>query len=119
MLEVSIYSAIAALACLLGMIAGRVFAIEGGRGLSSIFAAAYVGTGAGLIASVLIGPLLTLIAQFLSAGSSTWFDALEVAGNSLLWGTFAGAAGGLAIGIVIALLPSSWFQKSPGQAGKN
>ncbi len=119
MLEVSIYSTIAALAGVLGMIAGRVFAIEGGRGLSSILAAAYVGAGVGLIASVLIGPLLTLVVQFLSAGSTTWFNALDVAGTSLFWGTLAGATGGLAIGIVIALLPSRWFQNSPGQAGKS
>jgi hypothetical protein len=109
MLEVWIYSIVAALAGLLGMIAGRVFAIEGGRRLSSILAAAYVGAGVGLITSVLIGPLLTLAAQYLNTGASTWFDALDVAGTTLFWGTLAGATGGLAIGIVIALLPASWF----------
>ena len=108
MLEVSIYSAIAALAGLLGVIAGRVFAIEGGRRLPSIFAAAYVGAGVGLIASVLIAPVLTLAAQYLSAGDSTWFDALDVAGTALLWGTFAGAVGGLTIGILVLALPSGW-----------
>ena len=111
MLEVWIYSIVAALAGLLGMIAGRVFAIEGGRRLSSILAAAYVGAGVGLITSVLIGPLLTLAAQYLNAGGSTWFDALDVAGTTLFWGTLAGATGGLAIGIVIALLPASWFPR--------
>lgn len=111
MLEVSIYLAIAALAGLLGMISGRVFAIEGGRGLSSILAAAYVGAGVGLITSVLVGPLLTLAVQYLNAGASTWFDALDVAGTALFWGTLAGATGGLTIGIVIALLPASWFPR--------
>jgi hypothetical protein len=118
MLEVSIYSAIAAIGGVLGMVVGRVFAIEGGRRLPSIFAAAYVGAGAGLMASVLIGPILTLVAQYLNAGSSTWFDALDVASTALFWGTLAGAAGGLASGIVIALLPSSWFPNSPGSTGR-
>jgi len=110
MTDVSVYSVVAGIAALLGMIAGRVFAIEGGQRLPSIFAAAYVGAGAGLMTSVLIGPLLTLVAQYLNAGSTTWFDALDVAGTALLWGTGAGAAGGLAIGLVIAALPSSWFK---------
>jgi len=114
MSEVSIYSTVAAIAALLGMIAGRVFAIEGGRRLSSILAAAYMGAGVGLMSAVLVGPTLTLAAQTFNAGSSTWFDALDVAGTALLWGTFAGAAGGLAIGILIALLPSSWSKKSLG-----
>jgi hypothetical protein len=108
MLEISIYSAIAALAGLLGMFAGRVFAIEGGRGLSSVFAATYVGAGVGLIISVLIGPPLALAAQFFSAQSNTWFDALDVAGTTLLWGTAAGAMGGLAIGLLVAAVPALW-----------
>ncbi len=108
MIEVSIYTAIATLAGLLGMIAGRVFAIEGGRGGQSILAAAYVGAGVGLITSVLIGPPLALVAQFFSARSNTWFDALDVAGTTLLWGTGAGAMGGLAIGMLIAAMPSLW-----------
>ena len=108
MLEFTIYSTIAALAGVFGMIAGRAFAIEGGRGLAAIFAAGYVGAGVGLITSVLVGPLLTLAAQFFSAQSNTWFDALDVASRTLLWGTGAGAAGGLAIGALIAALPSLW-----------
>jgi hypothetical protein len=119
MSAVFIYSIVAAIAALLGMVAGRVFAIEGGRRPSSAFAAAYVGAGVGLLTSVLIGPLLTLAAQYLNAGSTTWFDALEVAGTTLLWGTLAGTAGGMAIGVVIILLPSSWFLRSLSQTGKN
>lgn len=107
-MEVWIYSTVAALAGLFGMVAGRAFAIEGGRGIAATFAAAYVGAGVGLITSVLIGPLLTLLAQFFIAPSNTWFDALDVAGKTLLWGTGAGAAGGLAIGMVIAALPARW-----------
>jgi hypothetical protein len=108
--EISIYAVVALIAAPLGIIAGRVFAIEGGRGLSSIFAAAYVGAGVGLMTSILIGPVLALTAQYLNAESKTWFDALDAAGTSLVWGTAAGAAGGLAIGTVIAALPSRWFQ---------
>ena len=91
------------------MIAGRVIAIEGGRRLSSILAAAYLGAGVGLISSVFIGPLLALVAQFINTESTTWFDALDVAGTALLWGTVAGAMGGLVIGILVAALPSTWF----------
>lgn len=108
MTEQLIFSAIAAVAALLGMIAGRVFALEGGKTLLSILAAAYVGAGVGLMTSILIGPLLTLAAQYINAGSATWFDALDVAGTALLWGIGAGAAGGLAIGLLIAVLPSRW-----------
>lgn len=105
----SVYIAVAAISALLGMIAGRVFAIEGGRGVSSILAAAYVGAGVGLITSVLIGPILTLVAQYMNEASKTWFDALDVAGTALFWGTAAGATGGLVIGLVIAVLPAGWF----------
>lgn len=113
MSAVSVYSVIAALSGLLAIVAGRVFAIEGGRRPSSVLAASYVGAGVGLMTSVLIGPLLTLVAQYLNAGSATWFDALDVAGRSLLWGTAAGAAGGLAIGVVVMLLPARWRRRNP------
>lgn len=106
----SIYSIVAALAILLGMIAGRVFAIEGGRGLPAILAAAYMGAGVGLMSAILIGPILALTAQYVNSEAATWFDALDVAGTSLLWGTVAGAAGGLAIGLVISVLPAAWFK---------
>jgi|LNFM01.1.fsa_nt_gb hypothetical protein len=119
MTALSIYSVVAGIAALFGMVAGRVFAIEGGRRLSAVLAAAYVGAGAGLLTSVLIGPLLALVAQYLNSSASTWFDALEVAGTTLWWGTLAGAAGGLAIGIVIMCMPSTWFLRSPSQTSKN
>lgn len=108
MTQVSVYTLVAAIAFVLGMTAGRVFVLEGGRRFASILAAAYVGAGVGLLTSVLIGPPLSLVAKYLNAGSTTWFDALDVAGTALLWGTGAGAAGGFAIGIVIAALPASW-----------
>jgi hypothetical protein len=111
MTGVTVYSLVAAIAAVLGMIAGRVFAIEFGRGLKSIFAAAYIAAGVGLMSSIMIGPILTLVAQYLSSETTTWFDALEVAGTSLLWGTAAGAAGGTAIGMAIAVLPSRWLAR--------
>jgi hypothetical protein len=92
------------------MVAGRVFAIEGGKRISSILAAAYVGSGVGLMSAVLVGPCLTLVAQYLNPQSATWFDALDVAGTSIVWGTAAGAAGGLAMGLVIMALPSRWLR---------
>lgn len=106
----SIYSIVAAVAVLLGMIAGRVFAIEGGRRFPAILAAAYMGAGVGLMSAILIGPVLALTAQYVNSETATWFDALDVAGTSLLWGTMAGAAGGLAIGLVISVLPAAWFK---------
>ncbi len=109
MVETSVYLTIGAIAVVLGMVAGRVFAIEGGRGIAALLAAGYVGAGVGLMVAVLIGPPLTLAAQYLSPSSATWFDALDVAGKALLWGAFAGAAGGTAVGIVIALLPARWM----------
>jgi hypothetical protein len=110
MSAVSIYYLVAVLAAVLGLIAGRVFAIEGGRRLPAILAAAYMGAGVGLMSAILIGPLLALAAQYANSESSTWFDALDVAGTSLLWGTAAGAGGGLAIGLVISVLPAGWFE---------
>ncbi len=110
MADVTVYYVVATIAALLGMIAGRAFAIEGGKHIWSVLAAGYVGAGAGLMSAVFIGPLLSLVAQYANAGSTTWFNALEVAGTSLFWGTLAGAAGGLAIGAVIMALPSAWLK---------
>ena len=115
MMDISIYSVVAIIATLLGLIAGRVFALEGGRNFTSALAATYVGAGVGLLSSILIGPPLTLVAQYTNVGGSMWFDALSIAGTALLWGTGAGAVGGLAIGIVIALLPSKWLWESPAK----
>ena len=104
MTEVFIYAVVTSVAALLGAIAGRVFAVEAQTWLISIFAATYMGAGIGLASAMPTGSLLTLAAQFLNAGTSTWFNALDVAGTSLLWGTAGGAAGGLAIGIVVVAL---------------
>ncbi|MFN3746543.1 MAG: hypothetical protein ACK4TL_17720 [Hyphomicrobiaceae bacterium] len=104
MTESFVLNAVVSVAAVLGAIAGRAIAAEGENWIKSVLAAAYIGAGVGLMFSILVGPLLSLIAQLLNAGSSTWFDALDVAGKSLLWGTLAGAAGGLAVGILVASL---------------
>ena len=110
MTDVTIYYVVGAIAALLGMLAGRAFAIEGGKHIWSVLAAGYVGAGAGLMSAIFIGPLLSLVAQYTNAGNSTWFDALEVAGTSLFWGTLAGAAGGIAIGAIVMALPAAWLK---------
>ena len=104
MTEQSVYAVVVTVAAVFGLIAGRVIAVEGQDRLSAVFAGTYVGAGAGLVSAITMGSLLAGIAQFLNEGSSTWFDALEVAGKSLLWGTAAGAAAGLAVSMVIAAL---------------
>jgi hypothetical protein len=74
-----------------------VLAVEAENRLIAIFAGTYVGAGVGLTSAMPLGSLLAVIAELLNERSSTWFDALDVAGTSLLWGTASGAAGGLAI----------------------
>ncbi|MET0193082.1 MAG: hypothetical protein ABW200_06890 [Hyphomicrobiaceae bacterium] len=98
-----IFAVVASVAAVFGAIAGRVLAVEAQGRLAAIFAGTYVAAGAGLLTALLLGPVLALAAQLLNT-SSTWFDALDVAGTSLLWGTAGGAAGGLAISLTVAVL---------------
>ena len=104
MTETSVYLAVAVVAAVFGAIAGRVFAVEAENRVAAIFAGTYVAAGVGLTSAMPVGSLLALMAQLLNAGSSTWFDALNVASMSLLWGTASGAAGGLAVSLVVAAL---------------
>ena len=104
MTELFVYTAVASVAALLGAIAGRVFAVEADNRLTAIFAGPYIGAGVGLLVAVALGSVLTLVAQWLSAGSATWLDALDVAGTALLWGTGGGAAGGLLISLAVVSL---------------
>jgi hypothetical protein len=104
MTEGFVYTVVAVVAAVLGATAGRVFAVEAENRLAALFAGTYVGAGVGLMSAMPMGSLLTLVAQWLNAGSSTWLDALDVAGMALLWGTASGGAGGLAVSIVIAAL---------------
>jgi hypothetical protein len=78
MTEVFVYTVVAVVAAVLGATAGRVFAVEAENRLAAIFAGAYVGAGVGLMSAMPMGSLLTLVAQSLNAGSSTWLEALDV-----------------------------------------
>jgi hypothetical protein len=100
-----IFAVVASVAAVLGAIAGRVLAVEAENRRTAIFAGTYVAAGVGLLTALLVGPVLALAAQLLNT-SSTWFDALDVAGTSLLWGTAGGAAGGFVISLVVLLLKS-------------
>lgn len=104
MTEMYVYLAVAAAAAVFGIIAGRVFAVEAENRVTAIFAGTYMGAGVGLTSAMPMGSLLALVAQLLNTGSSTWFDALNVASMSLVWGTASGAAGGLAVSLVVAAL---------------
>lgn len=99
-----VHTTVASVSALLGIIAGRAIAVEGENWLTSVLGAAYLGAGVGLMCSILLGSLLSLVAQLLNTGSSTWFDALDVASTALLWGTAAGTVGGLVTGLTIASL---------------
>ena len=101
MTEVLIYQAVASVAAVFAAIAGRVFAVEAQDRRTAIFAGTYIGAGVGLLTALPMGSVLALAAQLLNP-NSTWFDALDVAGRSLLWGTASGAAGGLAISLIVA-----------------
>ena len=101
MTAVFVYAVVGSGAAILGAIAGRVFAVEGENRRTAMFAGTYVGAGVGLLTAVSLGSLLTLLAQLLNTASSTWFDALDVAGNALLWGVAGGAAGGLVISLAV------------------
>lgn len=109
--ELHVYTVVASVAAVLSMIAGRVFAIEGQDRPTSVFAPAYVGAGVGLMCAVMLGSPLALVAQLMNAESSTWFDALDVASQALLWGMAAGAAGGLLTGVIVLMLPLRRFRR--------
>jgi hypothetical protein len=92
-------------AAICGAVTGRAFAIEGENRRTSILAAAYCGGGAGLLSATLVTFAVVLIgaaahpegvgAAVLSAGGAI--------GAALLWGVAAGAAGGLAVGMLVAI----------------
>ena len=93
-----------ALVC--GALAGRVFALEAEDRRTAILAPAYCGAGAGLLGGPAFAFLLALVANLLQAdtgGLAALGDAAEATGPAVLWGPAAGAAGGLAIGALVAL----------------
>lgn len=107
-----VFAVVASIAAVFGAIAGRVLAVEAQGRLAAILAGTYVAAGVGLLTALLIGPGLALAVQLLDTESSTWFDALDAAGTSLLWGTAGGAAGGLVISLMVAVL-KTWQRSGP------
>ncbi len=101
MTETVVYAVTAVVAGLFGIFAGRVFAMEADGRLGAICAGTYMGAGVGLTSAVPLGSLLSLVAQYLQAGSSTWFDAVSVAATALFWGIAGGAVSGLATSILV------------------
>ena len=95
-----------AIAAVCGALAGRIFALEAEDRRTAILAAGYCGAGAGLLGGPAFTFLLVLIAKLLdpeTGGVAALGDAAEATGPALLWGPAAGAAGGVAIGAVVAL----------------
>jgi hypothetical protein len=89
-----------------GALAGRTFALEAEDRRTAILAAAYCGAGAGLLAGPVFAFALVLIAKLLVADAGAGAalgDAAEATGPALLWGPAAGAAGGLVVGVLVAL----------------
>ena len=94
------------IAVVCGALAGRIFALEAENRRTAVLAAAYCGAGAGLLAAPAFSFPLVLTARLLDAetgGIAALGEAAEAAGAALLWGPAAGAAGGLAIGALVAL----------------
>ena len=94
------------IAAICGALAGRVFALEAEDRRTAILAAAYCGAGAGLVGGPAFAFLLLLMAKLLDAEAgvaAALGDAAEAVGPALLWGPAAGAAGGLAVGALVAL----------------
>jgi hypothetical protein len=93
-------------AAVCGAATGRIFALEADRRRTSILAAAYCGAGAGLMSGPVFAFVLVLAAQLLrgQAIAPALAGATQATGPALLWGIAAGAAGGLAAGVLVALV---------------
>jgi hypothetical protein len=94
------------IAALCGAATGRIFALEAEDRRTAVLAAAYCGTGAGILSAPSFAFLLVLVARLLdgqTGAASALARAAEATGPALLWGGAAGAAGGLLIGALIAL----------------
>jgi hypothetical protein len=92
-------------AAVCGALTGRIFALEGEDRRTSILAAAYCGAGAGILGAPLFAFLLALADGLLNQATvaSALAGAAAATGPALLWGAAAGAAGGLAVGVLVAL----------------
>jgi hypothetical protein len=93
-------------AAICGALAGRIFALEAEDRRTSILAAAYCGAGAGMLGAPLFAFALALASGLFNqlTVASALARAAAATGPALLWGTAAGAAGGLVVGVLVALL---------------
>jgi hypothetical protein len=101
-----VFLLVVAAAAVCGAVVGRIIASEAQDRRAAAFAAAYCGAGAGLVSAPPAAFLLTLIDRSWTSQpwSSRLFDAAEATGPALLWGPAGGAAGGLVLGILVAIL---------------
>lgn len=93
------------MAALFGALVGRIIASEAEDRATAIFAGAYCGAGAGLMSGPPLAFALALIVKLWRGelGFSGLVEAVETTGPALLWGPAGGAAGGLVLGIIVAL----------------
>jgi hypothetical protein len=93
------------IAAMCGALAGRIFALEAEDRRTAVLAAAYCGGGAGLMSGPVFAFLLVLIATAFDGQSaaSALARAAQATGPALLWGIPAGAGGGLAVGVAVAI----------------
>jgi hypothetical protein len=114
--EELVFTLVASIAAVCGASAGRIFAVEAEDRTTAVLAAAYVGAGAGLIGAPPTAFLLTVIAKSWNSQAgvgSILFDATVTATTvAMLWGTIAGAAGGLVVGAIVATF-KPWLRKRP------
>jgi hypothetical protein len=105
MTEEHFYTLVMGVAALFGAVVGRIIALEAEDRRTAVLAAGYCGAGAGLVSAVPSAFLLALVVKLWSAELSAagLIDAVEATGPALLWGPAGGAAGGLALGIVVAV----------------
>jgi hypothetical protein len=110
-----IYAIVVTVAAVFGAIAGRVFAVEAENAVTAVFAASYVGAGAGLVSALPLSSLLILVAALWTSPHdfSSVFDALDVTGTAVLLGIASGAAGGFLISLAVGAFkiwqqPRSW-----------
>jgi hypothetical protein len=106
MTENMYWALVVSFAALCGAIVGRVFAAEAENRRTAALAAAYTGGGAGLMSAPPFAFLLTFVVHSWNSGFGIppLIDAIEATGVGLLWGPVGGAAGGLVLGMLVALL---------------
>jgi hypothetical protein len=95
------------IAAVSGALAGRIFALEAEDRRTAVLAAAYCGAGAGLLGGPVVAFVAVVITRLLDAPgglANALARGAEATGPALLWGPAGGAAGGLAIGVLVALV---------------